>query len=64
MSNKGRDRATQLVSLKASVDSQSKLLLSAHKHEQRKRNNSNRHLQQYERSQLFNGGRDRAVQLV
>ena len=66
MSNRGRDRATQLVVAEVSVDFiKHTLLSSAREYEQRDRaNNCNRHSQGLQRSQLSDKGRDRARQLV
>ena len=68
MSNRGRDRANQLVVAEVSVDfTKHTMLLLAHEHEQRysaNKKNCDRHSQGPECSQLSYRGRNRANQLV
>ena len=61
MSDRGRDRANQLVVVENSVDFTKRTLPSEHEHE---RDNCNRHSQTSERSQLSDKGRDWAIQPV
>ena len=67
MSNKGRDRATQLVAVEVSVDHRTHTAVISTRprtERQHKRANCNRHSQELERSQLSDKSRDRATQLV
>ena len=68
MSDRGRDRAIQLIVVESSVDFAKYITVistrTKNRETQFKQDNCNRHLQLLERRHLSNRGRDRAVQLV